>query len=118
MKICCTSSERNERNGHRCYNQTEPVHIVGYKPPVLPRMPIVKQILQKTKFPVTLLDNTGLTGFRKHGHPSVYSPDYNSDQRKNVDEFGDCNHWSLPGVPDTWNGLLYYSLLFKGFGSE
>eukprot|EP00253_Pinus_taeda_P023074 PITA_23074 len=112
-----SSSEWNERNRHRCYNQTEPVQIVGYKPPVPPQVPIVKQVLQKTKFPVTLLDITGLIGFRKDGHPSVYSPDYNSDQRKNPDEFGDCSHWCLPGVPDTWNELLYYSLLFKGFGS-
>lgn len=112
-----SSSEWNERNGHRCYNQTEPVQIVGYKPPMPPQVTIVKQVLQKTKFPVTLLDITGLTGFRKDGHPSVYSPDYNSDQRKNPDEFGDCSHWCLPGVPDTWNELLYYSLLFKGFGS-
>ncbi|XP_071725316.1 protein trichome birefringence-like 1 [Rutidosis leptorrhynchoides] len=24
----------------------------------------------------------------------------------------DCNHWCLPGLPDTWNNLLYASILF------
>lgn len=29
----------------------------------------------------------------------------------------DCAHWCLPGVPDTWNELLYASLLMKLTGT-
>jgi len=111
-----SSSEWNEPNGHRCYNQKDPVQIAGYRPPMPAQVPIVKQVLHMTRVPVTLLDITGLSEFRKDGHPSVYSTDFNRGQRKNPDEFGDCSHWCLPGVPDTWNELLYASLLFKGFG--
>lgn len=94
------------------------MQIIGFKPPVPPHVPIVKQVLQKTRYPVTLLDITGLTEFRKDGRPSVYSPDYNSEQRKNPDVFGDCSHWCLPGVAETWNELLNASLPFKGFGTN
>jgi hypothetical protein len=28
----------------------------------------------------------------------------------------DCVHWCLPGVPDTWNELLYALLFKEGWG--
>jgi len=108
--------EWNEPNGHRCYNQRDPVQILGYRPPVPSQVPIVKHVLKRTRFPVTLLDITKLSEFRKDGHPSVYSSDFNREQRKYPDRFADCSHWCLPGVPDTWNELLYASLILKGFG--
>lgn len=111
-----SSSDWNEPNGHRCYNERDPVQILGYRPPMPAQLPIVKHILKRTRFPVTLLDITGLSEFRKDGHPSVYSSDLNSQQRRYPDQFADCSHWCLPGVPDTWNELLYDSLLLKGFG--
>jgi len=109
-------SDWNEPNGHRCYNQWNPVHILRYRPPVPSQVPVVKQVLRRTRFPVTLLDITRLSEFRKDGHPSIYSSDLNREQRKYPDRFADCSHWCLPGVPDTWNELLYASLLLKGFG--
>nr|GMD39048.1 protein trichome birefringence-like 41 [Ipomoea batatas] len=39
---------------------------------------------------------------RKDGHPSIYGYDAKGN---------DCSHWCLPGVPDTWNQLLYATLL-------
>jgi hypothetical protein len=92
------------------------VQIPGYKPPVLSEVPIAKQVLKMTRFPVTLLDITGMSEYRKDGHPSVYSNDFTTQQRKYPLQFGDCGHWCLPGVPDTWNELLYASLISKGFG--
>eukprot|EP00253_Pinus_taeda_P017741 PITA_17741 len=103
-------------NGQRCYNQTDPVQVIVYRPPVPPEVPIVKQVLKKTRFPVTLLDITGMSEFRKDGHPSVYRSDFSTQQRRYPMQFADCSHWCLPGVPDTWNELLYASLIFKGFG--
>ncbi|KAK4406930.1 protein trichome birefringence-like 6 [Sesamum angolense] len=45
--------------------------------------------------------------FRPDAHPSIYG-------RKSVNPgVEDCSHWCLPGVPDTWNELLYYYLQLR-----
>lgn len=67
-----------------------------------PAESIVERIVQKIRKKVRLLNVTYLSQLRKDGHPSAYG-------------FGgpnatDCSHWCLPGVPDTWNHLLYASL--------
>lgn len=51
--------------------------------------------------PVYLLDITTLSQLRKDAHPSAYSGDHSGV---------DCSHWCLPGLPDTWNQLLYAAL--------
>lgn len=107
--------EWNEASDCHCYNQTEPVQFEGYRPPVPPQVPIVKEVIESTRFPVTLMDITGLSQFRKDAHPSVYSNLFTAEERKHPEKFGDCSHWCLPGPPDTWNELLYVTLLFKGF---
>ncbi|CAN1806674.1 Protein trichome birefringence-like 4 [Linum perenne] len=56
------------------------------------------------KTPVFYLNITKMTSYRRDGHPSVYH-----DRR-----FQDCSHWCLPGVPDSWNQLLYAALLQSG----
>ncbi|RCV36484.1 hypothetical protein SETIT_7G322900v2 [Setaria italica] len=50
-----------------------------------------------------MLNVTQMTAQRKDGHLSVYlSPSGPVPRYKQ-----DCSHWCLPGVPDTWNELLY-----------
>ncbi|XP_057511975.1 protein trichome birefringence-like 8 [Actinidia eriantha] len=51
-----------------------------------------------------------LTEFRNDAHPSSYR-----EPGTPPDAPQDCSHWCLPGVPDTWNELLYAQLLSKGF---
>ncbi|KAL0320430.1 UNVERIFIED_CONTAM: protein trichome birefringence-like 43 [Sesamum radiatum] len=64
---------------------------------------ILKKVLRNMKKPVHLLDINKLSGYRVDGHPSVYG---------NPRGLGmDCTHWCLPGVPDTWNQLLFATLL-------
>ncbi|KAL7143628.1 hypothetical protein ABFS83_08G205100 [Erythranthe nasuta] len=64
---------------------------------------ILKKVLKRLKKPVHLLDIEELSKFRVDGHPSIYG---------NPKKIGmDCTHWCLPGVPDTWNQLLYATLL-------
>jgi hypothetical protein len=53
--------------------------------------------------PVHLLNITTLSQLRKDGHPSIYTGHGGHNN--------DCSHWCLPGVPDTWNILLYVSLI-------
>ncbi|TKV96515.1 hypothetical protein SEVIR_9G433400v4 [Setaria viridis] len=69
---------------------------------------MLEQISKQMKMPVTILNITDLSRLRTDGHPSVF-------RRKGVDltasSAQDCSHWCLPGVPDTWNELLFYQLL-------
>jgi hypothetical protein len=52
---------------------------------------------------VNMLNVTRMTALRKDGHLSVYlNPSGPVPRYKQ-----DCSHWCLPGVPDTWNELLY-----------
>ncbi|KAM6547654.1 hypothetical protein CsatB_019330 [Cannabis sativa] len=62
---------------------------------------------------VKFLNITYLTEIRKDGHPSKY-------REPRTPQFSpqDCSHWCLPGVPDTWNELLYAHLLSKGFKTK
>lgn len=64
---------------------------------------IVESVLSSLRDKVYLLDITLLTQLRKDGHPSIYAT---KDRA-----FVDCSHWCLPGVPDTWNEILYAVLL-------
>ncbi|XXG72656.1 hypothetical protein AAC387_Pa07g1704 [Persea americana] len=52
---------------------------------------------------VRLLDITALSQLREEGHISQYS-------LKASDGVQHCLHWCLPGIPDTWNGIIYAQL--------
>ncbi|GER26301.1 hypothetical protein STAS_01942 [Striga asiatica] len=62
---------------------------------------VVDKILSKIRKPVYFLDVTTLSQLRKDGHPSKYSRDHSGN---------DCSHWCIPGLPDTWNQLLYAAI--------
>ncbi|XBJ07200.1 hypothetical protein VPH35_012761 [Triticum aestivum] len=52
---------------------------------------------------LAILNVTQMMAQRKDGHLSVYiSPSGPVPLRRQ-----DCSHWCLPGVPDTWNELVY-----------
>ncbi|XP_051140225.1 protein trichome birefringence-like 14 isoform X2 [Andrographis paniculata] len=63
--------------------------------------PVVEDALRGTK--VKILDITALSELRDEGHISRYSI-------KASDGINDCLHWCLPGIPDTWNELVYAQL--------
>lgn len=77
-------------------------------------------ILRDTmKTPVIYMNISRLTDFRKDGHPSIYRTVYKTEKEKReAVSHQDCSHWCLPGVPDTWNQLLYVSLLKAGLASK
>ncbi|XP_029122871.1 protein trichome birefringence-like 14 isoform X1 [Elaeis guineensis] len=52
---------------------------------------------------VKLLDITALSQLRDEGHISKYT-------NKALAGVHDCLHWCLPGIPDTWNEILYAQL--------
>ncbi|GKV42721.1 hypothetical protein SLEP1_g50099 [Rubroshorea leprosula] len=53
--------------------------------------------------PVKYLNILELSQYRRDGHPSFYARKQSS--------WSDCSHWCLSRVPDTWNRLLYASII-------
>ncbi|CAN6813964.1 unnamed protein product [Brassica oleracea] len=83
-----------------CNGQMQPLTGSTYPGGSLPAASIVSRVLSSMKTPVYLLDITTLSQLRKDAHPSTYGGDGGTD----------CSHWCLPGLPDTWNQLLYAAL--------
>eukprot|EP00249_Psilotum_nudum_P013471 c24348_g1_i1 orf=426-1721(+) len=73
-----------------------------------PHLPVLQQVIESMGVPVTILNITTLSSYRRDSHVANWTDDPNAI---------DCGHWCLPGVPDIWNELLYASLLQKGKGS-
>ncbi|KAG5010693.1 hypothetical protein JHK87_019208 [Glycine soja] len=85
-----------------CSGELEPSAGSTYPAGLPPAANIVNKVLKNMKNQVYLLDITLLSQLRKDAHPSAYG---------GLDHTGnDCSHWCLPGVPDTWNELLYAAL--------
>ncbi|XP_071735543.1 protein trichome birefringence-like 8 [Rutidosis leptorrhynchoides] len=72
-------------------------------------MKVIKE-MEIAKRKVQFLNITYLTAMRKDGHPSRHREPGTPQTAPQ-----DCSHWCLPGVPDTWNELLYAQLLSGGF---
>ncbi|KAJ6693564.1 hypothetical protein OIU85_004347 [Salix viminalis] len=84
-----------------CASETRPFFGASYPagPPL--EWVVVSKVLSRIKKPVYVLDVTLLSQYRKDAHPSHYSGNHGGN---------DCSHWCLPGLPDTWNQLLYAAL--------
>ncbi|PKA66907.1 hypothetical protein AXF42_Ash003564 [Apostasia shenzhenica] len=98
-----------------CYGETEPVSGWNYSGRSTMEecmMWAVRQVVGSMRTPAYILEITGLSELRKDGHPSVYGGDLSPEQRADPDRSADCSHWCLPGLPDTWNVLLYTTLFF------
>ncbi|KAG6755193.1 hypothetical protein POTOM_041011 [Populus tomentosa] len=89
----------DEPSAKSCAGQKQPVAGSTYPGGLPPPVEVLKGVLSKMTKPVTLLDVTLLSLLRKDGHPSNYGLGGSTGL--------DCSHWCLPGVPDTWNEILY-----------
>ncbi|WZZ13475.1 hypothetical protein YC2023_106564 [Brassica napus] len=107
-------------SGGQCHNETEPIYNTHYLKKYPSKMRALDYILRdKMKTPVIYMNISRLTDFRKDGHPSIYRTVYKTEkERREAVSHQDCSHWCLPGVPDTWNQLLYVSLLKAGLASK
>ncbi|KAK1382194.1 protein trichome birefringence-like 38 [Heracleum sosnowskyi] len=85
-----------------CYGELGPLTGSTYPAGEPAASLILKKVLSSMNKQVYLLDITTLSQLRKDGHPSAYSGDHSGV---------DCSHWCLPGLPDTWNQLLYAALV-------
>ncbi|XP_010267993.1 PREDICTED: protein trichome birefringence-like 6 isoform X2 [Nelumbo nucifera] len=96
-------------SGGHCKEATQPLNnISGTDYPE--KNVIAEEVIKQMKTPVTLLNVTSLSEYRIDGHPSVYG---RKPRKGTSSSIQDCSHWCLPGVPDTWNELLYYYLQSK-----
>lgn len=84
-----------------CNGEQQPLAGSTYPAGTPPEVEVVNRVLSRISKPVFLLDITTLSQLRKDAHPSAYSGDHSGV---------DCSHWCLPGLPDTWNQLLYAAL--------
>ncbi|GAA0167041.1 hypothetical protein LIER_22064 [Lithospermum erythrorhizon] len=63
---------------------------------------IIMDTVRRLSVPVKLLHVTPMGAFRSDGHVGTYS---------DTPSVPDCSHWCLPGVPDTWNEILFAFIL-------
>jgi hypothetical protein len=116
----CSENERNAAVGmttKNCYGETAPIsgtttNLGGGATYTDQQMRMVDMVIREMRDPAYLLDVTKLSEMRKDGHPSIYSGELSPQQRANPDQSADCSHWCLPGLPDTWNQLLYVALFY------
>lgn len=79
-------------------------------------MRTLEKVLKGMKTPISFLNITRMTDYRKDAHPSVYRKLHVSGEEKSSPlKFQDCSHWCLPGVPDFWNELLFAEMLRKQY---
>ncbi|KAJ8758958.1 hypothetical protein K2173_003196 [Erythroxylum novogranatense] len=105
-------------SGGQCHKETSPISNSSHLGKYPSKMRAFEQVLLEMKTPVVYLNISRLTDYRKDAHPSIYRMNYKTEEERIAAERSqDCSHWCLPGVPDTWNELLYASLLKAGKGS-
>lgn len=100
-----------------CYNQTTMIEDPTYwgtdsKKSI---MKVIREVLSKSKVPITFLNITQLSNYRKDAHVSIYKKQWTPltpEQLANPISYADCVHWCLPGLQDTWNELLFSKLLY------
>jgi len=103
--------------GGNCYNETTPIDDPTYwgsdsKKSI---MQVIGEVFRKSKIPITFLNITQLSNYRKDAHTSIYKKQWNRltpEQLANPASYADCTHWCLPGLPDTWNELLFAKLFY------
>ncbi|PON79116.1 Trichome birefringence-like family [Parasponia andersonii] len=102
--------------GGNCYNETSIIEDPNYwgsdRKSI---MQVLGQVFSKSKYPVTFLNITQLSNYRKDAHTSIYKKQWNPltpEQIANPVSYADCVHWCLPGLQDTWNELLFAKLFY------
>ncbi|KAJ7526558.1 hypothetical protein O6H91_16G012000 [Diphasiastrum complanatum] len=104
------------KSGGRCDGESEPsseLELDEQDEPWINRA-VSEEISRNEKLHISFLNITHLTYYRKDGHSSLW---YLGDGLSPAPiRRQDCSHWCLPGVPDTWNELLYVMLLARAQG--
>ncbi|KAK4802262.1 hypothetical protein SAY86_000465 [Trapa natans] len=118
------SEDWNHKDGIKCYNETSPAKKLKRRmqwggsrsSSYSYRMTdVIASIVERMRINVTFINITELSEYRVDAHTSVYgerSEELLSEEKRDDPlQFADCIHWCLPGVPDTWNHILYSYLV-------
>ncbi|KAK6943188.1 Trichome birefringence-like, N-terminal domain [Dillenia turbinata] len=102
--------------GGTCLGEREPITKEGYwgRGSHKDMMRSVEEALEQLKrrgVNVQFLNITQLSEYRREGHSMIYRKFWKPEQRRDPIHHPDCTHWCLPGVPDTWNEILYAYLV-------
>ncbi|KAE9618538.1 hypothetical protein Lal_00047656 [Lupinus albus] len=101
-------------SGGRCENDTEPMKNESDLSEQPSMMRTIESVVKEMKHPVFYLNITKMTDFRIDAHPSIYRNfNMTEETKRYMLKHQDCSHWCLPGVPDTWNELVYGHLLYS-----
>ncbi|XP_062156396.1 protein trichome birefringence-like 33 [Alnus glutinosa] len=103
--------------GLNCYNETSLIDDPNYWGSDCRKsvMQVIGDVFSESKFPITFLNITQLSGYRKDAHTSIYKQQWSPltpEQKANPVSYADCVHWCLPGLQDTWNELLFAKLFY------
>ncbi|AES99651.2 putative PMR5 domain, PC-Esterase, protein trichome birefringence-like 32/46 [Medicago truncatula] len=103
--------------GGSCYNETTLINNSTYWGSDSRKsiMQVIGEVLSKTKVPITFLNITQLSSYRKDAHTSIYKKQWSpltKEQLSNPVSYADCVHWCLPGLQDNWNELLFAKLFY------
>ncbi|KAM1472496.1 hypothetical protein ACFX2I_028743 [Malus domestica] len=99
-------------SGGQCHDLIEPLAKETNRGKYASKLRIFDSVITGMKTPIFYLNITRMTDFRRDAHPSIYrKQNFTEEERKSPLRHQDCSHWCLPGVPDTWNELLYAQLV-------
>ncbi|KAH9620090.1 hypothetical protein KSS87_006803, partial [Heliosperma pusillum] len=115
------SLDWNNPNGVKCAKETTPIlnTSLSFDVGTDKRLFLAAHNVSRAtkRVPVSFLDITTLSEYRKDAHTSVYTIRQGMmitpEQQSDPDTFADCIHWCLPGLPDTWNEFLYTSIISR-----
>lgn len=118
MQNANRSLDWNNPDGIKCANETTPI-LNMTKPLEVGTnhqlYSIAVNVTQSMKLPVYFLNITTLSEYRKDAHTSIYTAVdgklLSLEQKSDPAKYADCLHWCLPGLPDTWNELLYTRII-------
>ncbi|MBA0601164.1 protein trichome birefringence-like 28 isoform X1 [Gossypium raimondii] len=113
------SSDWNNTNRIKCWNETSPF-------PNISRIDVgtnwqlfttAVNVIRSMKIPLHFLNITRLSEYRKDAHTSIYAAPggklLTQEQKSDPARYADCLHWCLPGLPDTWNELLFALIMYR-----
>lgn len=116
MFINFRSIDWGNKEGIKCFNETEPVKKKGHwgTGSDIRIMKAVTEVIQKMKVPVSVLNVTQISEYRVDAHTKVYTETggnvLTDEEKADPLHHADCIHWCLPGVPDTWNQIFFAHL--------
>ncbi|KAL8130061.1 hypothetical protein V2J09_019216 [Rumex salicifolius] len=111
-KVFFRSVSPEHKSKDWCLNASRPIMDESYNQ-LFPQsmINIAENKIREMDGHVRYLNITKLSSYRRDAHPSMYRfKNWKSMAEQELKRFADCSHWCLPGLPDTWNRILYASL--------